>query len=127
MKITSIPWRGIDCLAMGNSLGRSVLMRGHHAAPHELSTPSLRAAPLESPPKKSKSVPLDFPDFALNPFSVKAFNAAYYAAHPSQTSVVDFDSFFIRSTRLKTGIAFTERADLFSIKLRCRTKPAAKV
>jgi FAD/FMN-containing dehydrogenase len=88
----SVAW--IDCLATGDSLGRAVLMRGHHAAPHELSTPALRATPLETPQKKSKSVPLDFPDFALNPFSVKAFNAAYYAAHPTKTSVVDFDSFF---------------------------------
>jgi FAD/FMN-containing dehydrogenase len=88
----SVAW--IDCLATGNSLGRAVLMRGHHAAPHELSTPGAQSAPLESPSKRSKIVPLDFPDFALNPFSVKAFNAAYYAAHPTKTSIVDFDSFF---------------------------------
>lgn len=88
----SVAW--IDCLATGNSLGRAVLMRGHHAAPHELSTPKAQSAPLQAPQKKSKSVPLDFPDFILNPLSVKSFNALYYAAHPAQTSVVDFDSFF---------------------------------
>jgi FAD/FMN-containing dehydrogenase len=88
----SVAW--IDCLATGDSLGRAVLMRGHHAAPHELSTPEAQRAPLEALPKKTKSVPLDFPDFALNPFSVKAFNAAYYAAHKTQTALVHFDSFF---------------------------------
>ncbi len=88
----SVAW--IDCLATGDSLGRSVLMRGHHAAPHELSTPKAQNAPLESQGEKSKSVPLDFPDCALNPFFVKTFNAAYYAAHPSKTSIVNFDSFF---------------------------------
>ena len=88
----SVAW--IDCLSSGKSLGRAVLMRGHHAAPHELSTSEAQKAPLQVRAKNAKSVPLDFPDCALNPFSVRAFNAAYYAAHPTKTSIESFDSFF---------------------------------
>lgn len=88
----SVAW--IDCLSTGSSLGRAVLMRGGHAAAEELSTPVQRAAPLELPAKEPKGVPLDLPGFVLNPLSIRAFNAAYYAAHPTQNAVVDFNSFF---------------------------------
>jgi len=88
----SVAW--IDCLASGNSLGRAVLMRGHGASAGEGSTPSMRDAPLSLPIKKSKGVPLDFPDFALNPLGIKAFNALYYAAHPTKNALVDFNAFF---------------------------------
>jgi len=88
----SVAW--IDCLASGNSLGRAVLMRGRDASVEELSTPAARESPFVLPAKKPKGVPLDFPDFALNPLSIKAFNAVYYAAHPTKNAIVDFNSFF---------------------------------
>ena len=88
----SVAW--IDCLAAGNSLGRAVLMRGRDATIEQLSTPMMRESPFVLPAKKPKSVPLDFPDFALNPLSIKAFNAVYYAAHPTKNAIVDFNSFF---------------------------------
>ena len=87
----SVAW--IDCLASGDSLGRSVLIRGNHAVADELDDTE-RYAPLRTPRKKKKSVPFPFPDFALNPLSVKAFNAAYYATHPDGHAIVDLDSFF---------------------------------
>jgi FAD/FMN-containing dehydrogenase len=87
----SVAW--IDCLASGSSLGRSVLIRGDHARLDQLS-PAQLADPLNPAQKKKKSVPIPFPDFALNPLSVKAFNAAYYAAHPDGEGVTGYEPFF---------------------------------
>ena len=84
----SVAW--IDCLARGDSLGRSVLIRGNHAKKSQV--PNDNALNFSAP--RGKKVPLDFPDFALNPLSVKAFNAVYYAAHPNAQKLVDFESFF---------------------------------
>lgn len=62
----TVAW--IDCLASGSSLGRSVFMRGHHAD-----------GSLDHPPRPAaKRMPVDLPGWALNPLSVKAFNACYY-------------------------------------------------
>ncbi|HEX8833806.1 MAG TPA: FAD-binding oxidoreductase [Abditibacteriaceae bacterium] len=87
----SVAW--IDCLASGDSLGRSVLIRGDHATHDEVFDDDCYH-PLRVSHKKKKNVPLPFPDFALNPMSVKAFNAAYYASHPDGHALVDYDSFF---------------------------------
>ncbi|HEY0075586.1 MAG TPA: FAD-binding oxidoreductase [Abditibacteriaceae bacterium] len=84
----SVAW--IDCLASGANLGRSVLIRGNHANKNELKSDN----PLEFSEPRGKKVPLDFPDGALNPLSVKAFNALYYAAHPDAQKLVGFEPFF---------------------------------
>ncbi len=84
----SVAW--IDCLASGDSLGRSVLIRGNHAKKSEVRSEN----PLDFSAPRGKKVPLDFPDFALNPLSVKAFNALYYAAHPDAQKLVGFEPFF---------------------------------
>ena len=84
----SVAW--LDCLAVGENLGRSVLIRGDHAAPDEIS----EGEPLAFPTPKKRGIPLDFPDFALNSTSVKAFNALYFASHPDATKIVPFEPFF---------------------------------
>lgn len=68
----SVAW--IDCLAGGKRLGRSVLMRGHHAALDALPA-ALRRSVIVRP---GRSMPFDLPAAALNPVTVKLFNAAYY-------------------------------------------------
>lgn len=83
------PVAWIDCLAAGADLGRGVLICGDHARPDEVG-----GEPLELGVARRKSVPLDFPDFALNPLSVKAFNAFYYSAHKNTQSIVSFERFF---------------------------------
>lgn len=91
----SVAW--IDCLAAGGSLGRSVLMRGNTAPAGDLQNSRAGKGSgrgLDSRFKKPVSVPFDFPGFALNPLSVKAFNALYYATHPSKKTLVDFETFF---------------------------------
>jgi decaprenylphospho-beta-D-ribofuranose 2-oxidase len=87
----SVAW--IDCLARGKSQGRSILTLGEHAILPDLKpgTP-----PLQLPKKLKLAVPLDFPSFALNSLSVKAFNFLYYHKAPDKSteSIIDYDAFF---------------------------------
>ncbi|MFQ3599359.1 MAG: FAD-binding oxidoreductase [Chloroherpetonaceae bacterium] len=62
----SVAW--IDTLARGAHIGRSVLMLGEHSTDGGLSLPEPR----------EKSLPIDFPDFALNSIGVSLFNTLYY-------------------------------------------------
>lgn len=90
----SVAW--IDCLARGESLGRSIMMRGEFAEPDEVSHPKARQNPLRVPAKFKKTVPINFPNLALNTLSIRAFNALFYGKAPSGTakSVIDYDTFF---------------------------------
>lgn len=72
----SVAW--IDCLAKGRSLGRSVLMQGN---PAPASAVPAGQAPLTPMGRQKLAVPFDMPGFALNPFSIGAFNALYYGVH----------------------------------------------
>ena len=79
----------IDCLSSGDKLGRGILMRGRWAEPSE--------APEHFPAsKKRPGVPFVFPQFALNPLSVKLFNEAYYRKHFKQQTagIVHPETFF---------------------------------
>lgn len=88
----SVAW--VDCLASGASLGRSVLMQGGHAEKRDLSEKQ-SAAPFTLPNRRKLVVPIDFPGFVLNPLSIKAFNALFYATHPNAfAEVIDYDKFF---------------------------------
>lgn len=80
----SVAW--IDCLSTGDALGRSLLMVGDFAQDHDCTYS----------PKKGPSIPFDFPSFALNTWSVKAFNALYYgkAAEGVSQQQVSVDQFF---------------------------------
>lgn len=86
----SVAW--IDCLARGRHLGRSALMCGEHALSNELG--SHKSDPLTLPKKLSLSVPVFFPDFALNSFTVKLFNAIRFHTFRNGDSLVDYDTFF---------------------------------
>ncbi|BCM92082.1 decaprenylphosphoryl-beta-D-ribose oxidase [Abditibacteriota bacterium] len=88
----SVAW--IDCLASGDNLGRSVLIRGEHASLRDLDDADFEDDPLDYPSPKAKKVPRDLPDFALNPMSVKAFNAFYYSRHIDGAQLQGFEPFF---------------------------------
>ena len=63
----TVAW--VDCLARGGALGRGLFTRGRHAA----------TGPLDVRTGKSGlTIPVDLPGFALNRWTVKAFNALYY-------------------------------------------------
>jgi FAD/FMN-containing dehydrogenase len=79
----------IDCVHRGASMGRGVLMAGRWATAAE--------AP-ETPPrvKPDKVVPIEFPNWAVNPLTVGLFNTAYYWSHMRRvvSKVVAPDPFF---------------------------------
>ncbi len=89
----SVAW--IDCLASGDSLGRSHLMFGRHATPDEL-TAKQRRGLLGYEPDHLASLPFDLPEGALSEYTVKAFNALYYARQRrrDKQEVVGIDPFF---------------------------------
>lgn len=79
----SVAW--IDCLAKDDELGKCLLMVGDFADDGDLDYRS----------KKKLSIPFNFPSFALNNLSVKAFNWLYYAkAKGGSKQKVDIDTFF---------------------------------
>jgi FAD/FMN-containing dehydrogenase len=81
----SVAW--IDCLSSKGALGRSILNVGNFA-PRETLPPRLRTDPLVVDDKMLVGVPLDLPNFALNPLSVRAFNQGYFAMHRAQSHMV---------------------------------------
>jgi FAD/FMN-containing dehydrogenase len=87
----SVAW--IDCLSEGASMGRSVLIRGNHAAVKDLDDKK-KLAPLALPRKRKQTVPFNFPNFALSPLSVSLFNKTFYARHGDSHQLVDYDTFF---------------------------------
>ena len=62
----SVAW--IDCIAGGSALGRGIFSYGEHSERRSITTPANRQV----------SVPFNFPSFALNKYSVRAFNEVYY-------------------------------------------------
>jgi len=80
----SVAW--IDCLAGGSQFGRGLLIVGEHATDGNLSYTSGYKA----------GVPVEFPNFVLNRFSMKAFNELYYNKVFNQITNknVHIDSFF---------------------------------
>lgn len=89
----SVAW--IDCLAGGADLGRSLVMLGEHATLRDLPTGQHQMS-FDVPKKSKRSVPFDFPNFALNPLAVRAFNALYYrmAMRKTGQQLVDWDTYF---------------------------------
>ncbi len=80
----SVAW--IDCLSKGDSLGRSLLMVGDHADDGRLT----------HAPKERVEIPVDFPSFTLNSWSVRAFNMLYYhrIRRDLVEAEVDYETFF---------------------------------
>ncbi len=83
----TVSW--VDCLAKGDNLGRGHFIRGNHA-PSVVETDRTWKAP------QSALVPVFFPNWALNPLSVRLFNFAYYNKQQSRvtSAVIPYDPFF---------------------------------
>jgi FAD/FMN-containing dehydrogenase len=83
-------------VARGASLGRSLVYVGEHAARHELHEFAARH-PFPRPGDPRLTVPIDLPAFALNRWSVSAFNEVYFrrgARKAGPSSLVTADRFF---------------------------------
>ncbi len=89
----SVAW--IDCLASGDSLGRSIVMFGDHAEPTDLTEQQKKSA-LSIREKHRFTIPIDLPGGILNRFTVGSFNALYYHKHlgKEHSSIIDWDSYF---------------------------------
>ena len=76
----------IDCLAKGSKIGKCLLIVGDFRDDGKL----------DYKVKKQKSIPFNFPSFALNNWSVRAFNWLYYNKVKEKVSKqkVDIDTFF---------------------------------
>ena len=80
----SVAW--IDCLAKGDEIGKCLLMVGDFKDDGDLSYKR----------KGGVSIPFNFPSFALNNYTVRAFNWLYYGKVTKRVSrqKVDIDTFF---------------------------------
>jgi len=89
----SVAW--IDCLSSAGKLGRGIFMSGHHATLDELDS-NTNKSPLSTKMKSPLSIPVDFPRWALNPLSIKAFNALYYWTNARKQTpfISDYSQFF---------------------------------
>ena len=80
----TVSW--VDCIASGSRLGRGIYMGGNNAA----------TAPAKNYREPRRAVPFDFPSFALNGLTVRAFNTTYHAAQSMRAgkSTVHYKPFF---------------------------------
>ena len=81
----TVAW--LDCVANGQDFGRGIFMRGNH---------SKVTAKRYFRPELPLTVPFNFPDFALNNLTVRAFNFCYYGKQREKfvKSTVNFEPFF---------------------------------
>lgn len=87
----SVGW--IDCLGGKRQRGRSVLMLANEAGMADLPA-RLRQAPLQVSTPRMKRVPVDFPGWALNCWSVRAFNTLYYHSNRAGERIIDYRRYF---------------------------------
>ncbi len=81
----TVAW--LDCVSTGENFARGHFIRGNH---------SLTLSTNYNPKKLPLSVPFNFPSFALNKYTVSAFNALYYHRQRPKlkSSEVHYDPFF---------------------------------
>jgi decaprenylphospho-beta-D-ribofuranose 2-oxidase len=94
----SVAW--VDCLRQGQSLGRGILIRAHHAAIEEL--PERVKNPLHIKPRGEHNLSRDLPGWALSRAPASVFNNLYYWWQGAKTGsfVADYASYFYPLDRL---------------------------
>jgi FAD/FMN-containing dehydrogenase len=78
----TVAW--VDCIAPRRQLGRGLFFRGRHAEAGRLD--AISGQPL--------TVPFDAPELALNPWTLKLFNAAYFHKPRRRATRVSYRPFF---------------------------------
>lgn len=89
----SVAW--VDTLARGRNLGRAVLTTGEHAGLSDLSGKTADE-PLKYGPRSLLDTPDIVPEWALNKFTVRAFNELWYRKAPAaaHTGLQSIPAFF---------------------------------
>ncbi len=87
----SVAW--IDCGTTGQNLGRSLLYLGEHATKEQVPTDNLSQYKTPSP---KVGLPFNLPNWTLNKWTVKVFNALYYGKVRAKdsTAIVRFEPYF---------------------------------
>lgn len=85
----------IDCNSQGKALGRGIFFRGNHVAPDEIPK-DWKLPSINRLPPALRTLPINLPSFALNRWSVSAFNSVYYNQQRQKTvsKLVDYEPFF---------------------------------
>jgi FAD/FMN-containing dehydrogenase len=89
----TVSW--VDCNSKDKARERGIFMRGNHVEQNEI--PETWQIPfLRRLPPALRTMPIDLPSFALNRWSISAFNWLYYnqQRQKSVTKLVDYDPFF---------------------------------
>lgn len=89
----SVAW--IDCLKKGKDFGRSILILGEHARLQEIDEKQ-KKDPLHVAHKKHIVFPFNLPSFALNKYTIRAFNFLYYSKNLKKEidNIVHYEPFF---------------------------------
>lgn len=89
----SVAW--IDCIGHPPRLGRSLVMLGRHATLADLPV-RRRRTPFRTPRRLPLVVPFDLPALALNPVTLRLFNAVYFDIERRKegVSLIDWDRYF---------------------------------
>lgn len=89
----SVAW--VDCVATGRSLGRSILMRGDHAALDQIPE-KLRHAPLIRDSRPGVTAPPWAPSGLLRPATVRLMNEVWFHKAPKleRQAIQSIDAFF---------------------------------
>lgn len=91
----SVAW--VDCMARGSNLGRSVIYLGEHASQADLARLGSDVWRYPTVKQPRFSVPVDAPGFALNSYSVAAFNKFYFwrgARRAGKEILIPWSQFF---------------------------------
>lgn len=87
----SVAW--IDPLARGARLGQGVLTVGDHAKLSDL-PPKLQHNPLRVSPPSPLAVPVELPELALNPVTLRILNAVIHQVQAHGAAVAHYEKFF---------------------------------
>lgn len=94
----SVCW--IDCLSKGRSLGRSILMTGHHALKSEV--PLRSHEPLTFKRRKTKVFKREWPRFMLSRLTIGLFNSLFFWWQGRRKEfLTDYDRYFYPLDRAK--------------------------
>ena len=83
----------LDVMASGADLGRGVLVVGDHAKLSDLPE-KLRGEPLLVSPPPKITIPMDLPEFSLNPLSIRLVNAVIQRIQAAATPIGHYEAFF---------------------------------